>query len=386
MLQNIKPARKRSKAGSLTRSEKPLVKGLLDMKYLPQDIVHIVNQGRTQTINSARITEVKKDASVKTASEAKVKEYIQIQSSYDPKTLLNPYKDHRLIRAREAMMSAVHVFNSPAIVFKTEMFCVMANIAWTYLLHEKMEITKKGSSQLENSNSVTVSGTLDKDICPIKDEAVKKNLKKIIEIRDAVEHTYFVGGEECFGALFQACCVNFDLYMMNWFGEHLSLAKELSLALQFVKFDHGQAVELETSHLPKKIKAISDEINSDKLANNNAFLLKVFYTTEATSKTSADIQKLVEHGEGVSVTAIKKVSRNKLTQNQVLKKVHEAGFKKFKATDHKNFWQSIWPNAEERKRKADKQYGEDFNGWGWYEDKWLPEVLKHCEEAGKKYK
>jgi hypothetical protein len=28
------------------------------------------------------------------------------------------------------------VFNSPAVAFKTEVFSVLANIAWTYLLHE----------------------------------------------------------------------------------------------------------------------------------------------------------------------------------------------------------------------------------------------------------
>ena len=386
MLQNIQPARKRSKGGSLSKTEKPLVKGLLELKYLPQDIVHIVNQGRSQTINLARVTEVKNDGVIKAASEKKVREYIKIQSSYDPKTLLNPYKDHRIIRAREAMISAVTTFNNPSVQFKTEMFCVLANIAWTYLLHEKMEQTEKGSSKLANGNSVTVSGTLDKKSCPIKDDGVKKNLEKIIEIRDAVEHTFFVGGEQCFGPLFQACCVNFDRHLIDWFGESLTLSNDLSLALQFVRFQHDQAAAIEAGHLPKSIKAISDTIHADALADNNAFLLKVYYTTEATSKTNADIQKLVNYGEGGSVTAIKKVARTKLTQKALLKKVKEAGFKNFSVTDHQNFWQSKWPSAKERNLKANKEYGEDFNGWGWYEDKWLPLVLKHCEDHGEKFK
>ncbi|MFM8516981.1 MAG: DUF3644 domain-containing protein, partial [Nevskiaceae bacterium] len=31
------------------------------------------------------------------------------------------------------------VFNSPSLSFKTEVFSVLANIAWTYLMHEYYE-------------------------------------------------------------------------------------------------------------------------------------------------------------------------------------------------------------------------------------------------------
>ena len=38
-------------------------------------------------------------------------------------------------KAREAMLSAVQVYNNPLITFKTESFIVLSMIAWTYLLH-----------------------------------------------------------------------------------------------------------------------------------------------------------------------------------------------------------------------------------------------------------
>jgi len=38
-------------------------------------------------------------------------------------------------KAREAMLTAVQIFNSPQTEFKSELFIVTTVIAWTYLLH-----------------------------------------------------------------------------------------------------------------------------------------------------------------------------------------------------------------------------------------------------------
>src|SRR3954454_1650029 len=38
-------------------------------------------------------------------------------------------------KAREAMLTAVQIFNNPQIEFKSELFIVTTVIAWTYLLH-----------------------------------------------------------------------------------------------------------------------------------------------------------------------------------------------------------------------------------------------------------
>ena len=40
-----------------------------------------------------------------------------------------------IVKSREAMLSAVQIYNNPNIQFKTESFIVLSNIAWTYLMH-----------------------------------------------------------------------------------------------------------------------------------------------------------------------------------------------------------------------------------------------------------
>jgi hypothetical protein len=119
----------RKRAGGLIGEEKRIVKALLASGMRNQDIQALVNRGRDATINSARITGVKHDHSIKPASEDEVLFYKKRKRSYDWQTGLNLYEDERLIRAREAMIVAVDIFNSPSCRFKTEIFAVLTNIA-----------------------------------------------------------------------------------------------------------------------------------------------------------------------------------------------------------------------------------------------------------------
>ncbi len=315
MLQNIQPNRKKSKDGGLTSEEKSLVKRLLQQGYIPQDIVHIVNQGRKKTINIGRISELSKNTEIAVATDEEVQRYLRIQSSYDPKTLLNPYKDCRLVRAREAMMAAVELFNNPNMCFRIEMFCVLANIAWTYLFQEKLEQTKSGSSKRHDGKSKSLDEMVRSADCPISNKAVCENIKKIVDIRDKVEHTLFAGGDEKFGALFQSNCLNFDHYLTEWFGKNLTLSNNLSLALQFVGLQKDQVVDMDLSTWPPEIKAVYESIEQNEFANNNAFKIKVYYGTEATSKTKSDITQLIDYSDApeTSQTVIKKVEVDKLT-------------------------------------------------------------------------
>ena len=119
---------KKLPTGALTVEEKHLVKGFLNSGWRNQDIQALLNVGRISTINSARITEVKQDDAIDAASSSKLDHFEKVQRSFNAETGLNPYKHERLIRAREAMIMAVHIFNG-GMVFKTEAFSVMANIA-----------------------------------------------------------------------------------------------------------------------------------------------------------------------------------------------------------------------------------------------------------------
>jgi hypothetical protein len=396
MHQNIKPNRSKKQKSSLSEEEIAIAKGLLNLGYRSQDIAFIMSLGRDTTISSGRFSsspkELGKYHNIEAVSEDQAKKYLAIQSSYHPQTLLNPYKHGRIIRAREAMQSAVQNFNNPLILFKTEIFCVLSNIAWTYLVHEKMESVNHGSTIYKigsDEKSYSLNSILSKQNCPIKDSAVKDNLKKVIEIRDAVEHTFFKGIDGCFGDLFQACCLNFERYLTKWFGKQTSLTNELSLSLQFVKLDREQASIIENYDLPQQIRSICAAIEKNVHAHDSGFRILVNYTLEASSKTNADITKLIkceyDDESEYDTTVMKPYRPDMINEKTIVQEMQEKGFHRFTPYEHQLFWKTKWKDASTRNSEANKVFGEvnPNNQWYWYRDKWLDEVTQYCNLEGR---
>ncbi len=102
-------------------------------------------------------------------------------------------KSELLTKSREAMLTAVQIFNDPNIHFKSESFIVLSNIAWTYLLHayyrtkkieyryfkqhgqrKRFDRTKKGAYKYWE-----LERCLDDRNCPI-DKIAELNLKFLI--------------------------------------------------------------------------------------------------------------------------------------------------------------------------------------------------------------
>src|ERR1700730_14774583 len=202
------------KLTALTDEEKRVIKALLANGMRNQDIHTLINYERKATINFGRIDGVKKNANISPASAEEVAFFKRKKRSFDPITGLNLYRDERLIRAREAMILAVTIFNSGMYRFKTEVFSVLANIAWTYQLHEYY--ARQNVSPL-NSDGTTfaLSYMLSRTDCPLS-KGMKNNLLSLKAIRDDVEHKMLGRSDVKWLALFQACCLNFDKMLVAW--------------------------------------------------------------------------------------------------------------------------------------------------------------------------
>jgi hypothetical protein len=312
----------RNPAGTLTREEKSIVKALLAKGERNQDIQALVNLGRKATINSARITEVKQNQRVSLASDTTVEFYRLRKKSFDPQTGLNLYDDERLIRAREAMILAVQVFNSPSMRFKTEVFSVLANIAWTYLLHEYYE--RKGVAVMQDDGRSLLLGQMTaRSDCPLS-QGMKDNLASLKKIRDAVEHLLFRRADAKFLSIFQACCLNFDAKLCELFGDEKTLKGDLSFSLQFAKMDFDQLASLNEFDVPQTIEAIDreleEELGEERLGDLE-YRFRVVYTLENSTKSKSHIKFL--HPKDVNAEEV----RNVLVKHEVSDKLwpHKAG-------------------------------------------------------------
>lgn len=281
----------RKKEGALTPEEKTVVKALLNNGWRNQDIQALVNIGRAATVNSARITEVKKNTKQKLATQDELSFYEIKKRSFDPQTGLNLFEHERLIRAREAMILAVQIFNSAALKFKTEMFSVLANIAWTYLLHEYYE-RKKVKIVQEDGRSLLLSQMVERQDCPLS-EGARNNLRSLKIIRDEVEHKILGKSDVKWLGLFQASCLNFDKAICDLFGEELTLAQELSFALQFSRMNVEQASLLNKYEIPTHIEALDARLAQGLTEDQQGDLeyqFRVIYTLDAASKTRSHIE------------------------------------------------------------------------------------------------
>ncbi|MCY4239257.1 MAG: DUF3644 domain-containing protein [Rhodospirillaceae bacterium] len=277
----------RKREGALTKDEKRIVKALLAQGWRNQDIQALVNIGRKATINSARITGVKQDTKQKAATNDEVAFFEIKKRSFDPKTGLNLFDDERLIRAREAMILAVQIFNSPALNFKTEVYAVLANIAWTYLLHE-FYFRKCVKIVQDDGRSLLLSRMIGKRDCPLS-EGMRNNLRGLKIIRDDVEHKILGRADAKWRGLFQACCLNFDKALCDLFGDELTLANELAFALQFTRMDIEQLSTLNKYEIPNHIEALDarleEGLSAEQLANLE-YQFRVIYTMDAASKSN----------------------------------------------------------------------------------------------------
>ena len=382
----------RKREGALTKDEKRIVKALLAEGWRNQDIQALVNIGRDATVNGGRITEVKKDQKQKAASSDEVTFFQIRKNSYDPQTGLNLFDDERLIRAREAMVLAVQIFNSAGLSFKSEVFAVLVNIAWTYLLHEYY--LRKGVKVIEaDGRSLPLSKMVEREDCPLTD-GVRNNLPALKAIRDDVEHKLLGKGDLKWQGLFQACCLNFDRCLCDLFGDRLTLANELGFAIQFTRMNIEQLSTLNKYEIPHNIEALDARLEAGLTEEQLADLeyqFRVIYTMDAASKSRAHIEFV--RPESVESTEI----RNILVQymaadhlyphkpSQVTKLVRQRSGIPFALNNHTQAWRhfKVRPRkGAKQPENTDKDYciyhaaHKDYT----YSDKWVDRLIEEIAD------
>jgi hypothetical protein len=313
-------------------------------------------------------------------------------------------KTELLTKSREAMLTAVQIFNNPNIQFKSESFIVLSNIAWTYLLHayyrankieyryyekkgtrKKFDKTKNGAYKFWE-----LERCLNDNNCPI-DNIAKSNLKFLIGLRHEIEHQMTTRIGDYLSARFQACCLNYNDYIKNLFDNKLGIDKHLSFSLQFssIKEEHAHQLK-EFSDLPKNISSYINDFDSNMLDeeyNDIRYSYRVLYVPKSVNhKGQAD--KVIEFLPANSPEAkkinkeyvlIKEKEKPKYLPGKIVELMQEDGYPKFKQHQHTLLWKS----------KDAKNTGKGFGvkvakTWYWY-DTWLNEVKKHCKKNSLKY-
>ena len=346
----------------LSDEEKRVVKARLADGMRNQDIHALINYERSTTVNFGRIAGIKKNQKITPASPEEVAFFRRKKHRFDPITGLNLYGDERLIRAREAMILAVTIFNSGSYRFKTEVFAVLANIAWTYLLHEHYH--RRGIPPLNaDGTTFALSHMPSRPDSPLS-KGIKNNLLSLKAIRDEVEHKMLGRSDTKWLPLFQACCLNFDKTLVNLFGTRVSLQSDLSIALQFGKLELEQAAQVSAYDIPPNITALDALLKKDmkeEELEDLEYRFKVVYTFDSASKGTAHIQFLSpDSAEGKKVQNVLQKFKiaDELYQykpSDVAKIVRKATGKHFSMNDHTRAWQKRKVGRRAARNRRTKQ-------------------------------
>lgn len=308
-------------------------------------------------------------------------------------------KTELLIKSREAMMSAVQLYNNPQITFKSETFITLAIIAWTYLLHafyanegiDYRYFHNKGKKKVYDKTKHgaykhwELERCLDCQDSPI-DSITASNLKFLIGIRHEIEHQMTKKIDASISAKLQACSINYIFYIKKLFGNVFGVDQELGLAIQFSPIEAEQKEQLFrneklSNNIKNFITEFEDSLSEDELGNTHYAYRVVFARVDGKRVNSTTDQVITfvradspqAQGLNAAYTLIKETEKKKYLSKDVVKLMNEKGYTWFNTGDMTAFWKN--------ELKSREKYGIYItkNQWMWYEN-WLPVVEKHCQE------
>lgn len=393
----------RRKHNKLNISEVAIVKAMIERGGFQDQDIQAYFTRPTRTINHARIAEIRNGTrfSRTTAStEEELDHFLTNWPQYNQDSGLDPEGDELLLKSREAMIAAVQTFNSAGLTFKAELFIVSAIISWTYLMHawfkregvEYRHMTK-GVVQTtkEGADKFLELGALLRHVQSPVSAGAKRNLEILLELRHEIEHRSTSRIDAALSAKLQACCINFNDAIKEWFGAQCGLESRLPIALQFSAFDIAQRMALKKAALPAHIEASIDNFEhglTDDEYRDPAYRYKVaFVPIVKLRKSAADsafeiVSRDSEMAQNLNNVFFKEMDRTRYTSTNVIDIIQGFGFTRFTMPKHTKLWQSL------DARNPDLNYGQvgDYRGsWVWHEN-WVERVKAHCEEKGSLYR
>ncbi len=281
------------------------------------------------------------------------------------KRTIGSVKSELLAKAREAALSAIQIFNSPQILFKSETFIVLMVIAWTYMLHAYYRSRRIEYRYYKKTNKRRIfSRTKHKsyrywelETClkcnesPI-DPDTTNNLLFLIGLRHEIEHQMSRSLDNYLSGHFQACALNFNQYIKNLFGNKYGLDDHLAFSIQFMKISEEQILGTKSApdipeHLMSYIAEFDAGLTEDQRSSERYTIRLVFQPKSVNRPGQSD--KVINFVKPNSVMSsendsqlyvmTKETERRKLLPSAVVKIIQEAGFKKFRVNpEHVKMW------------------------------------------------
>ena len=266
-----------------------------------------------------------------------------------------------LDKSKEAMVSAIQIYNNPLIKFKSEMFIITAIISWTYLMHAyyskksidyryfHMKGKRKRYDRTKNGayKHWELERCINEQASPL-DKGTANNLRfligirhEIIGIRHEIEHQKTDSIDEYIGAKLQACALNYNREIIKMFGDKHSIKDNLSLAIQFspISPEQEQLLRKEsTNEIPTNVRnfiaTFESKLDDEELKSLYYSYRIVYIPIQVNRANQADkaiefISPDSDKAKDVERVLVKAVEKAKFLPGDIVKMMNEEGYSTF---------------------------------------------------------
>lgn len=234
-----------------------------------------------------------------------------------------------LTKSKEAFILSIEIYNKPTITYRVEGFAFFICNAWELML--KAHIIKKfGEHEIyykDNPNrTITLSECIRKIFTNDKDP-LRKNLEKIIELRDTSTHFVTTEYEMIYIPLFQACVFNYYEKMQQFHNIDVSEIVPqnfLTLTTSMKSFNEPEIRAKYPEELANKLVNTYSYITPLIDENNNNFAIKVEHYHYITKNKNEATELLhIDNSSDNSVKIIKELKDPNLTHKYTMKKLNQ---------------------------------------------------------------
>lgn len=198
-----------------------------------------------------------------------------------------------LDKSKEAFLMAIEVYNKPSIKYRVEGFSFFICNAWELML--KAHLLKTGRSiyypdkpnrTIALEKCVQLVFTNDKD-------PLRKNLEKIVELRNTSTHFITEEYEMVYIPLFQACVFNFIEKISSFHGVDMTEVipqNFLTLTVSYKAIDYEEIRAKYPKEIADKLIGINENLQPEIADNNIHFAISVrhdYYFTKDKDKATA---------------------------------------------------------------------------------------------------
>jgi hypothetical protein len=234
-------------------------------------------------------------------------------------------------KSKEAFVMAIEIYNKPTIKYRVEGFSFFICNAWELMLKAHM-VNKFGVDSIYYKDNKDRTITLENCIQKIftnEKAPLRKNLSKIIELRNTSTHFVTEEYEMIYIPLFQACILNFVEKMQEFHGIDMTEVipqNFLTLAVSMKALDENTIRAKYPEEIASKLISTNQQLEPMIAENNQAFAIRIehlHYITKDKNQATSFVHIDKDAAAGVKIIKELKDPNNthKYTMKSAIKEI-----------------------------------------------------------------